>query len=215
MHINFFRDICVKLIIMGRSKTFDLDQVKKASFYYFSENRQNANVENIAVRAGMTRTQLQNHYKIEELRILAIEYALTLIVSDIFRIFSQDTPFELKLKLLILNLISKAKKNRYLTSFLLFEVENLDRDFVRKIKKQAKENIEPFVKEFEAQVEVGKLIDITPTRALIYIFSVACYPFIAQQTLQITLGINSRRYSEVTKYQIDEIMSFVLKGLKP
>lgn|GEM_PF-6523809 len=200
---------------MGRQKKFDLDKVKEAAFYYFSENRANANVENIAVRAGMTRTQLQNHYKIEDLRLLAVEHALTLLVSDIFRIFSQEASFELKLKLLVSNLITKAKKERYLASFLSFEVENLDRDFIKNIKQKAKENIEPFVKEYETQVEAGKLIDIAPVRALIYIFSVSCYPFIAKHTLQVTLGITSRQYSEAKKIQIDEIMSFILKGLKP
>jgi AcrR family transcriptional regulator len=107
---------------MGRRKEFEKDKVMEAAFYYFSEDRENAKVENIAVRAGMTRTQLQNHYKIEELRILAVKYALTLIVSDIFKIFSKEADFEVKIRLLILNLMTKTKKHRYLTSFFCLKL---------------------------------------------------------------------------------------------
>ena len=200
---------------MARTKEFELEKVKQAAFYYFVENKEEANVLKIAERAGMTRTQLQNHYNIDALRGFAIDNALNILTANIFKIFNKkEVELEVKLKLLVNHFMTQAKRHPNLNTFVRNEFERIDVDVLKILKQKTKEDLQPFIDEFEKQVDEGKFIDIKPLQALIHIMSLSSYPIIADRTIQIATGTSAIYYAMILKQQRDEIVRFILKGLE-
>lgn len=201
---------------MGRTKEYEPQRVKEAAYYIFAESKQKATVGNIAKYAGMTRTQLQNHHNIDDLRELAIDYALNQVTPGIFKIFTKEqAEIEVKVKLLVLHFMTKAKKYPNLISFINNEFDDVDNDKLKGIRLKAKEDIEPFIVEFEKQVDNQVFIDISPLKALIHIMSLASYPVIAKHAIQITTGMGGRQYGRILNQHSDEIVRFIFKGLQP
>jgi AcrR family transcriptional regulator len=200
---------------MARTKNFETKNLKAAAYYVLAESNEKANVENIAKHAGVKRTQLQNHYKFDELRILAIEYALEKLTSNIFQIFkSEKGSFEEKIKLLVIHCMTKAKRHPNLTSFIAKEYGLLESETLKRLRQKAAQDLEPFEDEIEKQIDQNNFIDTDALRVLMYIMSLASYPIIAERAIIITTRTPSRRYERVLSKQKNEVVEFILKGFK-
>jgi AcrR family transcriptional regulator len=200
---------------MARTKNFETKNLKAAAYYVLAESNEKANVTNIAKQVNINRTQLQNHYKFEELRVLAVEHALEKLTSNIFKIFKSETgTFEVKIKMLVLHYMTQAKKHPNLVSFIGKEFDLLEIETIRSLKQKALKNLEPFEKELETYIEQGEFIDTDALQVLMYIMSLASYPIIAGRAIEIATGTHPNRYKRVLKRQKEEVIEFILKGFK-
>ena len=200
---------------MARTKEFNIDDVKAAAYHVLAESNLKPNLTNIAKQANMNRTQLQNHYKFEELRVLAVEYALENLTSNIFKIFKSETgTFEVKIKLLVLNFMNKAKRHPNLVSFINREYGMLGDETLKRLRQKAKQDLEPFEKELDTQMRQDNFIDTDVLHVLMYIMSLSCYPIIAAHAIEIATGTRPKSYKWYLAQQKKEVVEFILKGFK-
>lgn len=200
---------------MARTKEFNIDDVKAAAYHVLAESNIMPNLTNIAKQAKMNRTQLQNHYKFEELRVLAVEHALDILTSNIFKIFqSENGSFEVKIKMLVLHCMTKARKHPNLISFIGKEYGLLETETLKRLRQKARLDLVPFENELENQVNQGNFIDTDTLHVLMYIMSLASYPVIAGRAIEIATGTRSFYYQRALVKQKYEIVDFILKGFR-
>ncbi|MFP9117173.1 hypothetical protein ACLI08_05240 [Flavobacterium sp. RNTU_13] len=200
---------------MARPKEFEIENLKAAAYYVLAESNEKPNLTNIAKQAGINRTQLQNHYKFEELRVLAVEHALDILTSNIFKIFkSEDGAFDVKIKMLVMHCMTKAKKHPNLVSFIGKEYDLLEIETLKRFRQKASLDLKPFVNELERQVAQGNFIATDALHVLMYIMSLASYPIIAGDAIEMVTGTRSYAYRRVLSKHRDEIVAFILKGFR-
>ncbi len=171
-----------------------------------------ARMQEIADEAGINKAMLHYFFRNKEQLFQAVFMnAFRQIVPQINTIFNSDASVFDKIRRFTDEYISFLIKNPYLPSFIIQEM-NQNPDFVKKIMvSDMAPNPSSFLKQIEAEIQLGIIKPINPKQLMIHIFSMSVFPFAAQMMVKGIIKISDEEFIQLMEERKSLIAADLIK----
>lgn len=171
-----------------------------------------ARMQEIADEAGINKAMLHYFFRNKEQLFQAVFMnAFRQIVPQINTIFNSDASVFDKIRRFTDEYISFLIKNPYLPSFIIQEM-NQNPDFVKKIMvSDMAPNPSSFLKQIEAEIQLGIIKSVNPKQLMIHIFSMSVFPFAAQMMVKGIIKISDEEFIQLMEERKSLIAADLIK----
>ncbi len=177
---------------------------------YFKEGRFGATTQEIAKAAGVNRTLINYYFRSRD-NLVSLIFREALEREEIFseKILFSDQPFREKVAQYIDQNFKQSREFPYLETYIVSQLN--EGQFYSK-----KEDWERFIRRFEdeyqAEIQAGRVAEISPMQFILNLISLISFPFAARPLLQSSLRMTDTDYDRILEERKEIIMKVLFKN---
>jgi TetR/AcrR family transcriptional regulator len=177
-----------------------------------------ARMEEIAHEAGINRALLHYYYRSKEKMFTIIfEKQFTKFISGIAKIVSSDVAIFEKIELLVTHELDMFSKNPDIPLFILGELSKNPELMVKRLAENlgsVKVMVKKINEQIKSEYEKGIIKNIPGYSLMLNIMSLCIYPFAARSIVGFITGQSMDEFVKVASGRKQEIIEFVINGIK-
>ncbi|NBC03559.1 MAG: TetR family transcriptional regulator [Bacteroidetes bacterium] len=174
-----------------------------------------ARMQEIADEADINKSMLHYYYRSKENLFLEVfQSSVKKVFPQLIKILSSDKNLEEKVKNVVEFYYNTFRKNPYLPSFVLHEMNQHPKRFKEFIKSQNIEIPNEFVEQLKKEIEKGRIIPMKPTHFLINIVSLCLMPVIARTLVQTLFSLKDDEFDTFLAERKELIPKVIFSGVQ-
>lgn len=198
------------------------EKIFNAAFQEFVEKGfDGARMQSIADRAGINKALLHYYYRTKDKLFEAVvPQIIKQLPIGINSALEKEGTIEDKIKDIVHLYITFLKNNPYLLNFVLRELlsnpERLARIFKQILENENNNLIGRLAELIQQEAKAGNIIPIRPEQLITNLISLCVFPFIGRFMVEnIILKNIGTSYDDFIKSRENEVVTFILKAIKP
>ncbi len=173
---------------------------------FFSEGRLHATTQDIADAAGVNRTLVNYYFRSRDILFEQVaDEARTEMSAELHSVFSAKLAFKEKVQRLINVFMDQAIKFPYREMYVVTEFKRTEKT----VPDEKKDRIRQFLKEVEAEMDLGNIKKMDPRHFLMNLFALMAYPLITTCLNKSLYNINDEEYLKLMKERKQLIFEMV------
>lgn len=174
-----------------------------------------ARMQEIADEADINKSMLHYYYRSKEKLFLEVfQTSVKKIFPQLISILSSDDELEAKVKKVVEFYYNTFRKNPYLPSFVLHEMNQHPKRFKEFIKSQNIQIPNEFAVQLKKEIEKGRIMPMKPTHFLINIVSLCLMPVIARTLVQTLFSLNDDEFDAFLSERKELIPRIIFSGVQ-
>lgn len=193
--------MCVEAIIMSKAREL-----------FFVQGKTNATVQEIADYAGIQRTSVNYYYRSKQnLLCVVFRSIIEEMKNGLDAIYDKAISFEDKVDELIHFMMEFRLRYPYFEIFNIQEIGEKMRQGDTYLKAKSTKNLNSFLKEIQAQIDQGNLVNTTPHDFLLNLSSLVNYPLVMKPIFMDLYHISSEEFDIYLNSRKQFIKQLLLK----
>ena len=174
-----------------------------------------ARMQEIADEADINKSMLHYYYRSKEKLFLEVfRSSVKKIFPQLIAILSSDDELEAKVKEVVGFYYKTFKKNPYLPSFVIHEMNQHPKRFKEFIGSLDIEIPKTFTTQLKEEVEVGRIMPMKPIHFLINIVSLCLMPVIARTMVQTLFSLNDEEFESFLEERKELVPKIIFSGVQ-
>lgn len=174
-----------------------------------------ARMQEIADEADINKSMLHYYYRSKEKLFLEVfRSSVKKIFPELISILSSDDDLEKKVKRVVEFYYNTFRKNPYLPSFVIHEMNQHPKRFKEFISSLHIEIPHEFAEQIQKEIKAGKILPMKPTHFLINIVSLCLMPVIARTLVQTLFEMDDEEFAEFLKERKELVPKIIFNGVQ-
>ncbi|NBC03731.1 MAG: TetR family transcriptional regulator [Bacteroidetes bacterium] len=174
-----------------------------------------ARMQEIADEADINKSMLHYYYRSKEKLFLEVfQSSVKKVFPQLIAILASDDELEVKVKSVVEFYYNTFRKNPYLPSFVLHEMNQHPKRFKEFINSQNIQIPKEFAEQLETEIEKGRIMPMKPTHFLINIVSLCLMPVIARTLVQTLFSLNDDEFDAFLAERKELIPKVIFSGVQ-
>ncbi len=171
---------------------------KTAKNIFFTKGHINAKMHEIASQAEINRALLHYYFRSREnLFEVVLKEAMEESFIRMFRILSEDLPFEKKIEKAVHHIVDILSEYPYIESFIISEInKNPEAANSISVVKDGKDFLRSFLKEIDQYLKRNKITAIKAEQFMVNMMSLCAYPSSTKIIIQQVLSLDEAQYKK-------------------
>lgn len=188
------------------------DKILSAALKLFTEKEtSNVNIQEIADIAGVSRTNVNYHFKTkEQLHEEVVKFAVEQMLPPFKLLVKKEYNTEQRIFLFISKYVNVLREYPFLPSYLIYAINN---NSLNTALIEHNVDLDSFYNKINSRIRRGTMIKLNPQHVLIFMLSLCSYPRIGQKLISLSAGIHTDVYDSFLLEQTNIMTDFVLRGL--
>ncbi|MCG2590646.1 TetR/AcrR family transcriptional regulator [Rhodohalobacter sulfatireducens] len=174
-----------------------------------------ARMQEIADEADINKSMLHYYYRSKEKLFLEVfQSSVKKVFPQLIAILSSGDELEAKVKKVVEFYYNTFRKNPYLPSFVLHEMNQHPKRFKEFINSQNIRIPKEFAEQLETEIEKGRIMPMKPTHFLINIVSLCLMPVIARTLVQTLFSLDDDDFDAFLAERKELIPKVIFSGVQ-
>lgn len=174
-----------------------------------------ARMQEIADEADINKSMLHYYYRSKEKLFLEVfQSSVKKIFPQLIAILSSNDELDTKVKRVVEFYYNTFRKNPYLPSFVLHEMNQHPKRFKEFIKSQNIQIPKKFAEQLETEIEKGRIMPMKPTHFLINIVSLCLMPVIARTLVQTFFSLDDDEFDAFLAERKELVPKIIFSGVQ-
>lgn len=174
-----------------------------------------ARMQEIADEANINKSMLHYYYRSKEKLFLEVfQSSVKKIFPQLIAILSSEDELEVKVRRVVEFYYNTFRKNPYLPSFVIHEMNQHPKRFREFISSLDIDIPTKFAEQLQREIEAKRIIPMKPTHFLINIVSLCLMPVIARTLVQTLFTLNDDEFEEFLAERKELVPKIIFSGVK-
>lgn len=174
-----------------------------------------ARMQEIADEANINKSMLHYYYRSKEKLFLEVfQSSVKKIFPQLIAILSSEDELEVKVRRVVEFYYNTFRKNPYLPSFVIHEMNQHPKRFREFISSLDIDIPTKFAEQLQREIEAERIIPMKPTHFLINIVSLCLMPVIARTLVQTLFTLNDDEFEEFLAERKELVPKIIFSGVK-
>lgn len=175
-----------------------------------------ARMQEIADEADINKSMLHYYYRSKEKLFLEVfQSSVKKIFPGLVSILSSDDELQAKVKRVVEFYYTMFRKNPYLPSFVIHEMNQHPKRFKEFISSLEIEIPSKFANQLQDEIDLGKILPMKPIHFLINIVSLCLMPVIARTMVQTLFSLDDEQFDQFLEERKDLVPEIIFNGVQP
>ncbi|MDR9418556.1 TetR/AcrR family transcriptional regulator [Gracilimonas sp.] len=175
-----------------------------------------ARMQEIADEAEINKSMLHYYFRSKDKLFQEVFQAgVKKIMPQLFGILKEEVPLQQKVHNIVNFYHDMFRDNQYLPSFVIYEMNQHPDRFKEFIGMMNIQLPSIFSEQVSAEVQAGRIREISPEQFLMNIVSMCMMPMLAKTMVQTIFSLDEPAYFEFLEERRSLIPEIILKGVKP
>ncbi len=174
-----------------------------------------ARMQEIADEADINKSMLHYYYRSKEKLFLEVfRSSVKKIFPQLISILSSDDELEIKVKRVVEFYYTTFRKNPYLPSFVIHEMNQHPKRFKEFIGSLEIEIPNEFIEQLQQEIEAGRILPMKPIHFLINIVSLCLMPVIARTLVQTLFELDDEDFDGFLEERKELVPKIIFNGVQ-
>jgi AcrR family transcriptional regulator len=192
------------------------DHILEAAYHVFStQGLNNARMQDIADKAGISRTVLNYYFRTKDK--LFREIAGRIIrqaVPTILLVLNGNAPLEQKIRNFVHNYMQLLLRSPFIPLFIINELHQNGPGLFAPLLQERTPALQKFFDHLEREMQAGTIRRQNPKHIFMNMISLCIFPFVARPLLEIVSGTSPQEMDALLAEREKEIIAVILKSLQ-
>jgi len=190
-----------------------LDAAKKV---FVEKGKAGTRMQEIADEAGINKSLLHYYYRSKEKLFSAVfKFAFKKFAPGIENVFESDKDIFEVIEIFIHSYIDLIRKNPFIPTFVLNEINKNKTSFITETIKEAGINAEKYIEFVYKNIENGIIKETDPRQLIVNIISLCIFPFAGRPVIQIiAFDNNKEEYERFLDTRKKEVTELIINSIK-
>ena len=192
------------------------EQILEAAKQVFQERGfSGARMQQIADEAEINKSMLHYYFRSKDKLFQKVfQESIREFFPKIFKVLNSELPFVPKVEKLVETYYDMFKKHPHLPRFVIHEMNQHPDRFKEFIGSIGIEIPERFIKQIQAEIESGAIIEIDPREFIINTIGLCVFPLIARPMIETVFEIEDEQFRQFLEQRKKELPKFILNAVK-